>query len=92
MAIVASEDGDIVMQDPLSQESSIVTEVEHELVNSEGTKQIVRTMKLDKSTTKGSRANDSKLQKDMETCFGFDEVITKNLSINFIIYIFLPKR
>lgn len=75
MAIVASEDGDIVMQDPLSQESGIVTEAGDELIDSEGTKQIVRTLKIEsKSATKGSRTSDPKLQKDMETCFGFDEV------------------
>ena len=75
MAVVASEDGDIVMQDPLSQESGIVTEAGDELIEQEEAEHIVGTLKLeDVPITKASHTGDPKLQKDMETCFGFDEV------------------
>lgn len=74
MAVVASEDGDLVMQDPLSQESGIVTEAGDELIEQDA-EQIVGTLKLEEvPITKNAHTSDPKLQKDMETCFGFDEV------------------
>jgi hypothetical protein len=74
MAVVASEDGDLVMQDPLSQESGIVTEGGDELIEQEEADEIVGTLKLEVPINKNTHASNSKLQKDMETCFGFDEV------------------
>lgn len=89
MAVVASEDGDLVMQDPLSQDGVVSgageTEVEGEGEGEEDEEDDEEhvEMKLEESTNpsrKSSRAssqssqNDPKLRKDMETCFGFDEV------------------
>ncbi|XP_014215902.1 transcriptional repressor CTCF [Copidosoma floridanum] len=71
MAVVASEDGDLMVQDPLSQESGIVTEAGDELLEQDDDGGIVGTLKLVDPPKKNS--NNSKLQKDMETCFGFDE-------------------
>ncbi|XP_076649632.1 uncharacterized protein LOC143357203 isoform X3 [Halictus rubicundus] len=77
MAVVASEDGDLVMQDPLSQESGIVTGTGEEGDEVEEDDTEMEDIKLDSGTSsKGSSQNvqnDSKLQKEMETCFGFDE-------------------
>lgn len=78
MAVVASEDGELVMQDPLTQENSIVTETE-EIDEVEEEEDIeMHELKIEpstpsKSSTQSSQ-NDPKLQKEMETCFGFDEV------------------
>lgn len=78
MAVVASEDGELVMQDPLTQENSIVTgteeidEVEEEDIEMQDLK--IESVTPSKSSTQNSQ-NDPKLQKEMETCFGFDEVI-----------------
>lgn len=81
MAVVANEDGDLVMQDPLSQDEMVgetgeadgeIEEDEEEIelkmedTNSEGPRRSTRVSQ--------SSQGDSKLQKDMETCFGFDEV------------------
>lgn len=77
MAVVASEDGELVMQDPLTQENSLVEtgdeidEVEEEDIE-------MQELKIEPVTSKSSTQNsqnDSKLQKEMETCFGFDEVM-----------------
>ncbi|XP_008211025.1 transcriptional repressor CTCF isoform X2 [Nasonia vitripennis] len=74
MAVVASEDGDLVMQDPLSQESGIVAEDGDEIMEQDETQEIVGSLKLEEvPITKNHRRSDPKLQKDMETCFGFDE-------------------
>lgn len=77
MAVVASEDGELVMQDPLGQESNIVTatgeevdEVEEDIEMQELKIEPISSTK----TSTQSTHNDSKLQKEMETCFGFDEV------------------
>lgn len=86
MAVVASEDGDLVMQDPLSQESGIVAEAGDEIMEQDETQQIVGSLKLEEvPITKNPRRSDPKLQKDMETCFGFDEVsiISNNEYINY---------
>lgn len=77
MAVVASEDGELVMQDPLTQENSIVTgteeidEVEEDDIEMQDLK--IEPSTPSKSSTQSSQ-NDPKLQKEMETCFGFDEV------------------
>lgn len=87
MAVVANEDGELMMQDPLGQENGIVTgttdevdEVEEEIEMQE--------LKVENITSSKSSAqstpSDSKLQKEMETCFGFDEVSISGFnSINF---------
>lgn len=77
MAVVANEDGDLMMQDPLGQDSGIVTEVgengeEDEIVMSE-LKVEDGIQSASKSSGQTSRA-DPGLRKEMETCFGFDEV------------------
>lgn len=78
MAVVASEDGELVMQDPLSQENSIVTGTgEEEVEEVEEDEVEIQEMKIEAVTSKSSTQNaqsDPKLQKEMETCFGFDEV------------------
>lgn len=77
MAVVASEDGELVMQDPLTQDNSIVTgteeidEVEEDDIEMQDLK--IEPSTPSKSSTQSSQ-NDPKLQKEMETCFGFDEV------------------
>lgn len=79
MAVVASEDGDLVMQDPLSQESGIVTGTGEDADEVEEDDTEMDDLKMDSGTSsKASSQNtqsDPKLQKEMETCFGFDEVI-----------------
>lgn len=85
MAVVASEDGDLVMQDPLSQESGIVTEAGDELIEQDA-EQIVGTLKLEVPITKNTHSSDPKLQKDMETCFGFDEVRSIYNSIIIVLF------
>lgn len=82
MAVVANEDGELVMQDPLSQESGIVEEAEDEMMEHDAD-HIVGTLKLEDVSS--SKNSNSKLQKDMETCFGFDEV-----SIETILFSNLP--
>lgn len=78
MAVVASEDGDLVMQDPLSQESGIVTGTGEEGDEAEEEEIEIDQLKMEPGTpNKSSSQNtqsDPKLQKEMETCFGFDEV------------------
>lgn len=76
MAVVASEDGDLVMQDPLSQESGIVTGTGEEIDDGEEEEVEMDELKIEPGTTNKSQntQNDPKLQKEMETCFGFDEV------------------
>lgn len=80
MAVVASEDGELVMQDPLGQDSSIVTatgevdEVEDDVE--------IQDMKVETITRKSSSQttqSDPKLRKEMENCFGFDEVSSSTL-------------
>ncbi|XP_071872507.1 uncharacterized protein [Bombus fervidus] len=77
MAVVANEDGDLLMQDPLSQESGIVTgkieegdEVKEEDIEIDELKMEPET--CTKSLSRNMQS-DPKLQKEMETCFGFDE-------------------
>ncbi|KAL0116881.1 hypothetical protein PUN28_010036 [Cardiocondyla obscurior] len=76
MAVVASEDGELVMEDPLTQENNIVTGTGEEIDEVEEHLEM-QELKMDSATpTKASTQNsqsDSKLQKEMETCFGFDE-------------------
>ncbi|XP_071558559.1 uncharacterized protein [Temnothorax nylanderi] len=77
MAVVASEDGELVMQDPLTQENSIVTATGEEIDEVEEEDIEMHDLKIEpttpsKSSTQNSQ-NDPKLQKEMETCFGFDE-------------------
>lgn len=77
MAVVASEDGELVMQDPLSQETSIVTAAGEEVDEIQENEVEIQEMKIEAVTNKSSTQNtqsDPKLQKEMETCFGFDEV------------------
>ncbi|XP_070170306.1 transcriptional repressor CTCFL isoform X1 [Polyergus mexicanus] len=78
MAVVANEDGELVMQDPLSQENGIVAETGEEVDGVEDTIEM-QDLKIEsiassppKPSTQNTQ-NDSKLQKEMETCFGFDE-------------------
>ncbi|XP_076686162.1 uncharacterized protein LOC143378358 isoform X4 [Andrena cerasifolii] len=77
MAVVASEDGDLVMQDPLSQESGIVTGTGEDGEEMDEEEDDMEELKLDPGTSsKSSPQNtqsDPKLRKEMETCFGFDE-------------------
>lgn len=79
MAVVASEDGELVMQDPLGQESNIVTATGEEVDEAEEEEDIeMQELKIEPiSSTKTatqSTQSDPKLRKEMETCFGFDEV------------------
>ncbi|XP_011314034.1 transcriptional repressor CTCF-like isoform X2 [Fopius arisanus] len=78
MAVVASEDGDLMMQDPLSSEAGIVEslengedeeEEEEEEMNLEEIKQAIAARKVVHQKVH----NESKISKDMENCFGFDE-------------------
>jgi hypothetical protein len=78
MAVVANEDGELVMQDPLSQESGIVAETGEEVdeVEEDIEMQELKIESITSSSPKSSTQNtqsDPKLQKEMETCFGFDE-------------------
>lgn len=79
MAVVANEDGELVMQDPLSQESGIVAETGEEVdeADEDIEMQDLKIESITSSPPKSSTQNtqsDPKLQKEMETCFGFDEV------------------
>lgn len=77
MAVVASEDGELVMQDPLTQENSIVTGTGEEIDEVEEEDIEMQDLKIEPNTPSKSSQNsqnDPKLQKEMETCFGFDEV------------------
>lgn len=72
MAVVANEDGDLMMQDPLSQEATIVSasgEQEHEEIE-----EITDDSMSPQKNSNSKQQNDSKLRKEMENCFGFDEV------------------
>lgn len=84
MAVVASEDGELVMQDPLSQESGIVTATGEEVDEVEEDVEL-QDLKIESvSPTKSSAQStqsDPKLQKEMETCFGFDEVSSTYISV-----------
>ncbi|XP_043678967.1 transcriptional repressor CTCFL isoform X1 [Vespula pensylvanica] len=80
MAVVASEDGDLVMQDPLSQENSMVGATGEDGCEVEEDESDMHELKIESvtscTTNKSSSQNtqsDPKLQKEMETCFGFDE-------------------
>ncbi|XP_034942097.1 transcriptional repressor CTCFL isoform X1 [Chelonus insularis] len=74
MAVVANEDGDIMMQDPLSSDGGIVTtsneanEAEEEVDISQ-----LKESMSNKKTTVQKEQTDNKLRKEMENCFGFDE-------------------
>ena len=72
MSVVANEDGDIVMQDPLSQESGIVTEAGDEDIDDDDDEGVITSLKIERPNKKAT--NGSKIQHDMDTCFGFDEV------------------
>lgn len=82
MAVVANEDGDLMMQDPLSQENSLVTsgtEMHEELEEEEEEEEEMELVQLKNTITTRSKSGvqkhgDSKLRKEMENCFGFDEV------------------
>ncbi|KAL2731438.1 transcriptional repressor CTCFL-like isoform X1 [Vespula squamosa] len=81
MAVVANEDGDLVMQDPLSQENSMVGGTVEDGCEVEEDEGDMHELKIESvascNTNKSSSQNtqsDPKLQKEMETCFGFDEV------------------
>lgn len=74
MAVVASEDGDLVMQDPLSQENGIVTGAGDEGDDGEEDVEMDELKIESEVSSKSSQNTDPKLQKEMETCFGFDEV------------------
>ncbi|XP_017893131.1 transcriptional repressor CTCFL-like isoform X2 [Ceratina calcarata] len=65
MAVVANEDGDLMVQDPLSQGSDLVAGTEEEEVDMD-------EIKLENPKSQNTQS-DPKLQKEMETCFGFDE-------------------
>ncbi|XP_046734883.1 transcriptional repressor CTCF isoform X6 [Diprion similis] len=83
MAVVASEDGDLVMQDPLSQDEVVGGTEDGEEEEEEEMDEHQETIELKLEDTTNtprkstrlseSSQNDPKLQKDMETCFGFDE-------------------
>ncbi|XP_060811112.1 transcriptional repressor CTCFL-like [Bombus pascuorum] len=77
MAVVANEDGDLLMQDSLSQESGIVTGKIEEGDEVKEEDMEIDELKMEPETcTKSLSRNmqsDPKLQKEMETCFGFDE-------------------
>ncbi|KAL7287247.1 hypothetical protein TKK_0018376 [Trichogramma kaykai] len=68
VSVVAGEDGEIVMQDPLGHDSLTGTETT-QFIDDDGEPV---TLKMEVPISK-SQSNSSKLQKDMETCFGFDE-------------------
>lgn len=77
MAVVASEDGELVMQDPLGQETGIVTATGEEADEAEEEDVELHDLKMEAGSTNKSTQgtqSDPKLQKEMETCFGFDEV------------------
>lgn len=97
MAVVASEDGDLVMQDPLSQESGIVTGTGEDGDEAEEEEEIeIDQLKMEPGTpNKSSSQNtqsDPKLQKEMETCFGFDEVSKFYLLLPLSIFIIVVQR
>ncbi|KAK0181052.1 hypothetical protein PV327_003371 [Microctonus hyperodae] len=81
MAIVANEDGDLMMQDPLGQENAIITSVadpneviEDEEEEEEEEMEMVELKEaIVDSKPINQKQNDSKLSKEMENCFGFDE-------------------
>lgn len=71
MAVV--EDGELMMQDPLGQENGIVTGTTDEVDEVEEEMEMQELKELKVENIK-SAPSDTKLQKEMETCFGFDEV------------------
>ena len=74
MTVVTNEDGDIVMEDPLSQEDSIEhQDVETDEINMQDENGHITTIQIANTKT-SSQSKNTKIQKDMETCFGFDEV------------------
>lgn len=89
MAVVASEDGELVMQDPLSQDNDIVAGSVEECDEIEEETEIhelkIEPLTPPKPSTQNTQS-DPKLQKEMETCFGFDEVsIILPLNYNILI-------
>ncbi|XP_043286134.1 transcriptional repressor CTCFL-like isoform X2 [Venturia canescens] len=81
MAVVANEDGDLMMQDPLGQESGLVVtavengeeeEDEEEEMEMEELKTETNGRQPMKQARQTTRA-DPALRKEMETCFGFDD-------------------
>lgn len=95
MAVVANEDGELVMQDPLSQESDIVAgtgedvdEMEEEDIEMQDLKIEAVTVTPSKSSAQNTQ-NDPKLQKEMETCFGFDEV---SVELNYFLKFFVIQK
>ena len=92
MAVVANEDGDLMMEDPLSQEDSTIVaedengEGEEEELEMEELKVEDDTEQPEKSSDQGSRG-DPGLRKEMETCFGFDDVrSTLSRKINSLLF------
>lgn len=82
---VTTDDGELMMQDPLSQESGIVTgtgeevdEVEEETIEMQELK--IETVTSNAPKSSQNSQSDPKLQKEMETCFGFDEVSVSRLA------------
>lgn len=80
MSVVANEDGELVMQDPLTQDNSIVTGTGEEIDEVDEDDIEMQDLKIEpttpsKSSTQSSQ-NDPKLQKEMETCFGFDDEVS----------------
>lgn len=72
MAVVANEDGDLMMQDPLSSEAGMVS-VSGDNEGEEMEEIVEESIPLRKMPN-SKQQNDSKLRKEMENCFGFDEV------------------
>ncbi|KAK0177667.1 hypothetical protein PV328_001699 [Microctonus aethiopoides] len=78
MAVVANEDGDLMMQDPLSQENAIITSVTdaNEVIEEEEEEEM-EMVELKEAIADSKpinhKQNDPKLSKEMENCFGFDE-------------------
>lgn len=80
MAVVANEDGDLMMQDPLGQENAIITSVTdaNEVIEEEEEEEEMEMVELKEAIADSKpinhKQNDPKLSKEMENCFGFDEV------------------
>lgn len=70
MSAVVNEDGDLVMQDPLDQDGTIITgnPDDDELDEMDDDMTDVKLVSVT------GKPNESELRKEMETCFGFDEV------------------
>ena len=69
MSAVVNEDGDLVMQDPLDQEAAIITgnPDDDEDVDDDDMTEVKLVTSVDKP---------NEFRKEMETCFGFDDVIS----------------